>query len=637
MKPLNLQKVKETLQKNIEFFKCTNRIKEFIDIIEKYTDVDDIGTIKYKIIDEKGINVEIRKNGKTLYPTDKNGFSYMEQLSDATADEPIINDMWERLTMYEIEKHKDKKPIRTQVFFNTIVELEEFIENTPEYKETGVYYDEGEMPTLAFMGIGAGLHIEKIIDKSNIINSVLMYEPNEELFALSCYFLDYEKLHKKVGEDKLLIIVNGDFEKHHAIQFLSQRKAISSILLSLFVAYESPELDKAKMILAETILISTYGWGFYIDERIGLKNFFNNVRKDIPTLYKTKKTKCPICVVANGSSLDNDIEWLKQNQDNFIIISAGTAIRPLLSAGIHSDFHVEVERLDELVDEIKDDIKKNKGYFIGASVINSKHFDNAKKSLMFVKDASIPHNLSEYSLPFTTPTVGNAVFSIAISFSNEIYLVGNDVGFKKNKKIHAKNSYYDELEDTKKDSKDVRKVKGNFSDDIYTEQLFDTIKYNIERAIKDNPDAKVINMSDGAYIEGTIIKRSEEINNLSKVNKEKYIEKIIECFDKFEGVYYLNVPYRLKIMVEDFIKIIDVNISNRKDLMDVIANIEKYIRDTEKNEKLFTLIKGTILTTTFYMYNLLHKTDIKYYKNIVEKIKKGFKKMLEDCEKNLKF
>jgi hypothetical protein len=33
----------------------------------------------------------------------------------------------------------------------------------------------------------------------------------------------------------------------------------------------------------------------------------------------------------------------------------------------------------------------------------------------------------------------------------------------------------------------------------------------------------------------------------------------------------------------------------------------------------------------------MHKTDIKYYKNVVEKIKKGFKKMLKDCEKNLKF
>ena len=55
--------------------------------------------------------------------------------------------------------------------------------------------------------------------------------------------------------------------------------------------------------------------------------------------------RTPVFIVANGPSLDSDIEWLLANQGKAIIVSAGTAISALKAYGLKPDIHCEMERV----------------------------------------------------------------------------------------------------------------------------------------------------------------------------------------------------------------------------------------------------------------------------------------------------
>ena len=235
----------------------------------------------------------------------------------------------------------------------------------------------------------------------------------------------------------------------------------------------------------------------------------------------------PICVIANGASLENDLNWIKENSENMIIVSVGTSIRPLQMAGIEADFHIEIERMEKLVEILKPSLEKFKGYFVGASVLNPKHFEIAKKPLIFVRDASSATGISNFFLTHCSPMVGNTGFSFASHFSNEIYMVGFDVGFKKGGRVHSKNSFYDDKKDTIKGSP----VRGNFSDNIYSTDLLNLSRQNLEMSIFHLKPKKVYNLSDGAFINGTIPIRSNQIK-LKQIDKQKGINRILSSFKK---------------------------------------------------------------------------------------------------------
>ena len=590
-------------EKNMRFF--YESIPQFYELIKN------IKTRRFQIVNDNGFNILDTESNSYFYPYE-NGKHLMEEVSTLYANHPFKNNIWYKyfLTKQLFVYEEDILPITSKIV-NKIMDVAKSSEGfTEDY-----YFDKDFLPTTTIFGLGAGLHLEYLIQKYDF-QSLFVYEPEPEFFAISCYFVDWQRIYDKLG-DRFYLFIKGNIDTKILKRFYDARTITSNFVRLEFSTYESEKIDYAKKEFNLAYISNKRGWGSFEDEMVGFKNHLKNINKNIPILYKTSKINTPICVVANGASLENDIEWIKQNQNNMIIISVGTSIRPLLKAGIDSDFHIEIERMPKLVEILRPSLKNYKGYFVGASVIDSEHFKIAKKPLMFVRDASSTTGISNYYLNFCSPMVGNTGFSFASHLSDEVYMVGFDVGFKKNEKIHASGSFYDDLDDK---ANDGEPVKGNFSNNVYSNSLLNLSRQNLEMTIHLLKPKKVYNLSDGAFINGTIPKRSENIK-LTPIDKKKAIKKIVKNF-KIDKIRTLNYSGFLELYKNKIIELLDKEINNRKELTEIIDLVNDYtIAFLRYEPAVGTLMRGSIWHILNAMYIALYKCDVKEYPKMVKILK----------------
>ena len=596
--------MQKLFEKNMRYF--YEFIPQFYELIKN------IKTRRFRIIDDNGFNILDTTTNTYFYPYENNKH-LAEDVSNLYANNPLKNNLWHKyfLTKEMFEYGEDILPITAKIV-NKIVKVAKSSEGFSD----DYYFDRDYLPTTTIFGLGSGLHIEYLTQKYDF-QSLFIYEPEPEFFAISCYFVDYERIYKKL-DDRFYLFIKGNIDTKVLKKFYDSRTITSNFVRLEFTTYENDKIDYAKKEFNLAYISNKRGWGSFEDEMVGFKNHLKNINKNIPILYKTSKIDAPICVVANGASLENDIEWIKQNKNNMIIISVGTAIRPLLKAGIESDFHIEIERMPKLVEILKPSLKNYKGYFVGASVIDNRHFKIAKKPLMFVRDASSTTGISKYFLRFCSPMVGNTGFSFATHFSDEVYMVGFDVGFKKNERVHASGSFYDDTDDK---AKGGEPVKGNFSNNVYSNSLLNLSRQNLEMTIHLLKPKKVYNLSDGAYINGTIPKRSKDIK-LSPINKKRYIKKIVKHF-KIDKIKTLNYSGFLELYKSKIIELLDVEVTNRKELTEVIDLVNDYtIAFLRYAPAVGTLMRGSIWHILNAIYIALYKCSIKEYPKMVEVLKK---------------
>jgi len=589
--------------KNLNYF--------YKEIPSFYSLIQNIKTRRFKI---QNNNIFDTQTNSYFYPIE-NGKSLMYQVSELYANNPMRNDLWYKYFLMKNLAGYDENilPITSKIC-NQIIDV---AKNSKDFTND-YYFDKNILYTTTIFGIGAGLHIEYLTQKYDF-QSLFIYEPEPEFFAISCYFVDWERIYKTLG-DRFYLFIKGNIDNKILKRFYDTRTISSNFLRLEFTTYSSDKIEEAKKEFYLANISNKRGWGSFEDESVGFKNHLKNINKNIPILKGTKKIKAPICIIANGASLNNDIEWIKNNKDNMIIVSVGTSIRPLLKNGIQSDFHIEIERMEKLVEILKPSLEQYEGYFVGASVINSEHFKIAKNPLMFVRDASSTTGISNYFLNFCSPMVGNTGFSFGIHFSDEVYMVGFDVGFKKDKKIHADGSFYDNLDDKEKGYP----VKGNLSQNIYSNDLLNLSRQNLEMAIALLKPKKVYNLSDGAFINGTIPKKSKDIK-LLKIDKKKYIDEILNNFD-IDKIKLLDYSGFLELYKNKIIELLDKTPKNKKEFVEIIDLVTDYTLAFVRYEPAVgTLMRGSIWHILNIIFIAIHKCNLEDYTNMVEIVKKGIK------------
>ena len=442
----------------------------------------------------------------------------------------------------------------------------------------------------------AGKHIDLLVENYEF-QSLLIYEPSVEFFGISLYFMDLEKIYKKLGE-RFFIQIGGNLSEEVIQKFLNERIVTSSLVQLELTTYSHPIIENAKKKFNELKEAKIRGWGTYEDEMKGIKNHKQNINK-YPILKDIIEINIPFCVVANGKSLEKNIEFIKKNKDSMIIVSVGTAIKPLMNAGIESDIHIEQERIDLLIEVLKDILPKYNGIFVGANVVNPKVFKMAKNPYMYIREGFTFERFYPNPLIFSSPLVGNAGVSFAANFTKEIYLCGMDLGFRLGERKHSKNSFYDKVNDIQKSG---IKIEGNFSDDIYTDSLFLSSKLAIEHLIKAK-NLKVYNLSDGAYIKDSIPLKDK---TLPKIDKEKYKKIILKAFTNQK---YNETPpnlYPLLNAISTAFK--QLNIKDYKHLTGTIDFIEDLITAyKQKDPSAYSLLRGSLWHILLHFYILSHK------------------------------
>ena len=349
----------------------------------------------------------------------------------------------------------------------------------------------------------------------------------------------------------------------------------------------------------------------------------------------------PICVIANGPSLDFLLPFIKKNQNKMILFSCGTALKPLLNAGIRPDFQIEIERHHYLGDVLKEaplgDIP-----LLCATVLNKEAKELAKEIYLFERDGSSAANLNEpkFKVKFTAPLVGNAGASLASYLGSDVILCGLDCGYKKGAKKHAKNSYYGEEDE--KLPEGVYKVDGNFSDDIYSDALYSLSRNALEEAFRALKPFNILNLNDGAYIKGATpiyfqdfelkeINKNQEIKNLKSLFKNPQ-----ECgFYTKETQLYIFEILAFKNSIRD---LFNVEVQNKKGLFIAVDKIfEEISKVSQKNPFVGILFGGTL---SHFLYHIalgslhLPYDDMRsFWAKVVELYEDSMEQMIENLRK----
>ncbi|QTL34199.1 motility associated factor glycosyltransferase family protein [Pseudoalteromonas viridis] len=384
--------------------------------------------------------------------------------------------------------------------------------------------------TLVVLGLAAGYHVELLCEAINY-SDIIILEPSEEMQAMAASHIDFKRLETLCKER------GGSFSLLHSDSYISFEQALIKLIerhgahlvadISLYRHYSNPLFDEifSQFKIWRNRLASL--WGFLEDELVGFSHTLENSKHhqiDSHLESLSEFADLPLVIAGNGPSLDNDLEYLQKHQQHFLIASCGTSLNPLLNNNITPDFHIEMERFPStfyIKEEQVRDTRMQDVTLIALNTVYPKYLGLFSNRIVFSKANDLGSHLysqkNKKVIPLynCNPTVTNmALASLTrLGFKNVI-LIGCDYGYIDPKYHHSKNSAYFDKSSTLSGSNYSAEieVKGNFRQSVYTDRIYNESRLAQQRLVKNMPKVKVINCSDGAYIDGTITQRLNKIS-----------------------------------------------------------------------------------------------------------------------------
>lgn len=373
--------------------------------------------------------------------------------------------------------------------------------------------EEGQV-ALVF-GFGMGYHVAALAQNFPK-NTILVFEPVSELFELA---------RQNINLEELLVAPNvhvfTGLQGSRLIDFLAQhvqlhaREKIKLFEYPPLVRVFKEQYDQLGRSLVDglnTLLISSNTIRFFSGK--WTENFFLNLpyiidSPGVEQLFGTFAGR-PGVIVSAGPSLSKNIDLLKQVKGKGLIIVVGTALRPVLQAGIEPDLVVTA-----------DGGKPNYLHFEG---IRLEMVDLVYHPLVY------PRIVSEHGGPRWTmdgdflfngwlqkitgtskgdvlmgPSVANVAFDLAFKLGlNTIVLIGQDLAFTDGLS-HAKGTLQQDERPLEEKDRELFEVEDVFGGKVWTDRVLNTMRDWFNRRIADLPvGVTVVDATEGgARIEGT--------------------------------------------------------------------------------------------------------------------------------------
>ncbi len=375
------------------------------------------------------------------------------------------------------------------------------------------------------MGIGLGGHIPMLQEKSDC-TSLIIFDPNIEMFYHSLELVDWEPIYENcVSKGGRVEIVITTDPRHAFTSMRGQVRttnapSVDGMLLythfnHAFFAELMREVKKqANLFLA--------GLGFFDDECNMTKNTYANLSGGGAHIYTRQDNaiiEYPCFIVGCGPSLDADLPHIKRNADNAIVISCGSALGPLLNAGVVPDFQIEVENIGILpiMEHVASEHDISKICMVTSSTVEQGVKDYFDKIIYHFRPALTPYSIFsddlKNTIPFHDPSVVNSGLGLAKDLGfRECYFFGCDMGTRDADNHHAKNSYHFTEGAQLPDNDFCIPVPANFGGNTFTSSGLFWVKNSLETAIAEkNTGRRYYNCSDGGFIEGTIAKMGKAV------------------------------------------------------------------------------------------------------------------------------
>lgn len=607
----------------------------------------------FLIYDQDGnINLFDKKNGSLLYS--KNPVQQcLDNLSDFK-NNPVQRGYYVASAAFDGVERSDNVNYMHSSIMNKLaipqVDVLKYIIESLAKKHT--LFDQadcslpGKIKTLFFLSTGLGFDLESLY-LDHDVRHLFVIEPDFDVFYASLQLVDWRAIFEKSLKKgfSINIFLNDDHsEMFDSIWRVSSKigrhNLAGTFLYSGFYLDDYSELYKEiKHQLDHRYLV---GYGFYDDSRYSLSHTMGNLKNNIPLFSSNKSISkvygqelVSVFIVGNGPSLDNDIDFIKNNQNKALIVSCGSALRSLLINDIRPDAHVELERTAQVpcwieasadgIDGFFDQLKNIK--LIGASQVHPDVFGFFDQAGQVLKDSEAGTYLPYYSfkdsgvavVPSLAPSGVHAAITVFVNQGfKKFYFFGTDMGTVNPDLHHSKDSLYVKI--NKEKHPDAWKFKAddvifssNFEEkEIYSSGVYPMFKTALELMIKEwniaySGGLSFFNCSDGALIEGAKPLSSCDISfDPISEGKREIFDKVFDAFFSFyPGEHYqevLNYLESTKVYVEgccDWISSAIVPVSNLEEAFGLVDRFSAEFHDksvlSDEYAWLYTFFDGSLL------------------------------------------
>lgn len=510
-------------------------------------------------------------------------------------------------------------------------------------------------------GVGLGFHIPLIHKKINS-KLYLIIEPNLEIFRLSLFTTNYFELSK---ESTLIFSINDnedDFRKK--FETFYQEMFILNHYLKFFMFYNNNDFY---VNIIQNYLVSQ-GHILYPYDKVfeSFSRTLSIAKQDYSFLDISKKVnleifKKPVLLLAAGPSLQKNIEFVKMNQNKFLIIAV-YSIMPILEKNsikpdIITQYDQKIETLNVL-EKIKDINFFDETIFILASHIPNELLANLKKENIYVFQGK-----SQIKKDFgyiTSPSIGEISYALLLIFgAKEIYFLGLDMAMDpESGKTHADD--HDTLGAFEDLDKEIDKtnfsfrgskftIPGNFVDFVETTAVFKASINHINYFSKLYKDesVNVYNLSNGALFENILPLKTEDINlensieKSSKIIKDYFIsisEDGLNENDKKRLEKKLSEAKEILKYIEQFSKIKNGSFENfRKNLILLLQNI--LFKEYQCKDDLIDILMNFTYHNLHYVFYFINLKKVdnpkKHIKILTNNISLQYKRFVEGYIKEL--
>lgn len=378
--------------------------------------------------------------------------------------------------------------------------------------------DNSEMKKLykyIFFGGGLGLHVKDIIETHDI-KVAFVHDHDLELFRLSLFVTDYSKIAKNCI-CYFSIMQNYSDTQTAFFNFLNE--AFNYNLYIKFTPFRDSYEEDLKNFQSITLSQNciAYPYQAFMARSLGTiqKITQNYCFLDISKTYcDTPLSTKPILVLASGPSLQHNTEWIKNNQENFFIVAVLSACRHLSYHNIRVDLVIHIDPQAHstlLLDNLNLSYFDSAMFILGSNVHQDLVNKLKKEKLFFIEEStSFKANHGFFALP----SIGEyATILPLILGAKTVYIIGLDLALdpttmKDHIDLHIAHQTLttDNNEESIQFQKSICYVEGNFIQSIPTTPSFRLSITQFAKALAyyKQTDQTVYNLSNGAFLEGTI-------------------------------------------------------------------------------------------------------------------------------------
>lgn len=526
-----------------------------------------------------------------------------------------------------------------------------------------------------FMGVGLGLHLPKVHQKLHS-NVYFIIEDDLELFYLSLFTCDYESLTDSGANLHFSIFEDEESFRSQAFAFLRDMPIYNHYLKYFLLLSHSDEKLKAmhSVIISQDYLKFPHSAVLqaFLRPLEYLQNKFKFV--NLNKIIDSKKfEKHNILVLGAGPSLQKNIDWIKKNQDRFLIIAATATMRLLEKNAIKPDILVHIDGFEASMKHLEN-IESMQFFDDSIALFSTFTYPrfslafNRKNLYIFQAAVSIKEN---YKF-ITASNVGIISCVLPVMFqAKDIYILGLDMALDaKTGQTHLADHVHSrqldikhklDLEENIDYHNSVLFTKGNFTDEVPTTPNFLSSLMEIKGILQNmmSPEQHIFNLSDGAAIENTRALKIDAIqtDTLPSEDKSLLTKELKELFETSSTIGLTepekgHIKERIKHadnileLLQSFqaMKFSSIDIFHYE-LLGLFINIlaEDNVREAEDTNGVITLY---IQMASGYIFDFINTKEITNPKKHIKKLNKllttqmiklvqYYRDFLEDFLKNI--